>query len=234
MYDPALGRFVCLDPLADKFAHVSPYNYAENRPIDGIDLWGLQYVPYNYSAALGMQNANLAQYARGEKPIYSESDIQTGYNIDKKVAKGTGIALSFIAPIARLGYLGYAAATVKSFSAPLAAAEVIGIQIPMLMKATSDVIGGGIEGNTLPTQLLYEADLDKTAATVDLAIDITSLVKDANLESAEEVVSFINGIFGTLEDANKVNEEYSVSNNNNNTQAATNQNTNEEKEEDKH
>jgi hypothetical protein len=80
--------------------------------------------------------------------------------------------------------------------------------------------------------LLYEAEMDKTAATIDLAIDVTSLIKDANLESAEEVVSFINGIFGTLEDANKVNEEYSKSNNNK-AQAATNQNINEEKDEDK-
>jgi len=41
-YDPQLGRFVCSDPLADKFHWVSPYNYAENRPIDCVDLWGLQ------------------------------------------------------------------------------------------------------------------------------------------------------------------------------------------------
>jgi len=43
MYDPVLGRFPSLDPKADEFNWVSPYNYAENRPIDGIDLWGLQW-----------------------------------------------------------------------------------------------------------------------------------------------------------------------------------------------
>src|SRR5690606_15138725 len=32
------------DPIADQFAWVSPFNYAENRPVDGIDLWGLQYI----------------------------------------------------------------------------------------------------------------------------------------------------------------------------------------------
>jgi len=42
MYDPALGRFTCLDPIAESFYHVSPYNYAENSPIANIDLWGLQ------------------------------------------------------------------------------------------------------------------------------------------------------------------------------------------------
>jgi RHS repeat-associated protein len=44
MYDPALGRFTCLDPIAEKFYHVTPYNYAENSPIANIDLWGLQKV----------------------------------------------------------------------------------------------------------------------------------------------------------------------------------------------
>ena len=42
-YDAGVGRFPCIDPLAERFAWVSPYNYAENRVVDGIDWWGLQY-----------------------------------------------------------------------------------------------------------------------------------------------------------------------------------------------
>jgi len=42
MYDPAIGRFPSADPIAEKFAFVSPYNYAENSPIANIDLHGLQ------------------------------------------------------------------------------------------------------------------------------------------------------------------------------------------------
>ena len=44
-YDAAIGRFPSVDPIADKFPHVSPYNYAENRVPNGIDLWGLQFLP---------------------------------------------------------------------------------------------------------------------------------------------------------------------------------------------
>ena len=42
MYDPAVGRFTGVDPIADQFAFVSVYNYAENTPINAIDLHGLQ------------------------------------------------------------------------------------------------------------------------------------------------------------------------------------------------
>ncbi len=43
-YAAWLCRFVNVDPLQHKFDWVTPYNYAENRPISGIDLWGLQWV----------------------------------------------------------------------------------------------------------------------------------------------------------------------------------------------
>jgi hypothetical protein len=43
-YDPVIGRFTGVDPIAEQFAFVSPFNYAENRPISGVDLHGLQYV----------------------------------------------------------------------------------------------------------------------------------------------------------------------------------------------
>ncbi|MEL7421513.1 MAG: RHS repeat-associated core domain-containing protein [Bacteroidota bacterium] len=44
-YDPGIGRFTGVDPIAERFAHVSVYNYAENSPIGNIDLHGLQAIP---------------------------------------------------------------------------------------------------------------------------------------------------------------------------------------------
>lgn len=44
IYDSRLGRFLSIDPITADFPFVTPYNFAENRVIDGIDLWGLQYL----------------------------------------------------------------------------------------------------------------------------------------------------------------------------------------------
>jgi len=41
-YDPKVGRFLGVDPIAGDFPHLSSYNYAENSPVTYIDLHGLQ------------------------------------------------------------------------------------------------------------------------------------------------------------------------------------------------
>jgi RHS repeat-associated protein len=42
-YDPLIGRFSGIDRLATGYAYKSPYDYAENRPVNGIDLDGLEW-----------------------------------------------------------------------------------------------------------------------------------------------------------------------------------------------
>jgi RHS repeat-associated protein len=42
-HDPQIGRFIQIDPLANDYVYNSTYAYAENRPIDGIDLEGLEF-----------------------------------------------------------------------------------------------------------------------------------------------------------------------------------------------
>jgi len=49
IYDPRLVRFKSVDPLSKNHPSWSPYPFAMNRPIDGIDLDGLEYLKANES-----------------------------------------------------------------------------------------------------------------------------------------------------------------------------------------
>jgi RHS repeat-associated protein len=46
-HDPQIGRFIEIDPLADKYVYNSTYAYAENRVINGFDLEGLEFFGIN-------------------------------------------------------------------------------------------------------------------------------------------------------------------------------------------
>ena len=41
-YSPWIGRFVSVDPLAGKYAQLTPYNYADQNPINDFDIDGMQ------------------------------------------------------------------------------------------------------------------------------------------------------------------------------------------------
>jgi RHS repeat-associated protein len=43
MHDPAIGRFIQVDPLAAEYVYNGTYNFSENRVIDGIELEGLEW-----------------------------------------------------------------------------------------------------------------------------------------------------------------------------------------------
>lgn len=66
-YDPALARFPSLDPKADKFESLSPYNYASNNPVTCIDLWGLQGVK---AEAIRDEEGNLTGYTAAQSSTH--------------------------------------------------------------------------------------------------------------------------------------------------------------------
>ncbi len=47
IYNPSIGRFLSVDPLTSKYPSWTPYAFAMNRPIDGVDLDGLEYISIN-------------------------------------------------------------------------------------------------------------------------------------------------------------------------------------------
>jgi RHS repeat-associated protein len=48
IYNPRIARFLSVDPLTKSYPMLTPYQFACNRPIDGIDVDGLEYYKYIY------------------------------------------------------------------------------------------------------------------------------------------------------------------------------------------
>ena len=51
IYDPRLVRFKSVDPLTKKYPELTPYQFASNRPIDGIDLDGKEFYSVHINEA---------------------------------------------------------------------------------------------------------------------------------------------------------------------------------------
>jgi RHS repeat-associated protein len=45
IYDPRIGKFLSVDPLTAEYPMLTPYQFASNRPIDGVDQDGLEWKP---------------------------------------------------------------------------------------------------------------------------------------------------------------------------------------------
>jgi RHS repeat-associated protein len=44
IYDPRLGRFLSVDPLTKDYPTLTPFQFASNNPIEGVDMDGLEYL----------------------------------------------------------------------------------------------------------------------------------------------------------------------------------------------
>jgi len=49
IYNPQIGKFLSVDPLTKKYPELTPYHFASNRPIDGMDFDGLEYIHYQWN-----------------------------------------------------------------------------------------------------------------------------------------------------------------------------------------
>ncbi|MEI7596921.1 MAG: RHS repeat-associated core domain-containing protein [Bacteroidota bacterium] len=58
IYNPAIAKFLSVDPLTAKYPELTPYQFASNTPIQSIDLDGLEMVPH-YCQYMGSPEKSL-------------------------------------------------------------------------------------------------------------------------------------------------------------------------------
>lgn len=72
IYNPALGRFLSVDPLAKEFAFYSPYHFAGNKPISHLDLDGMEDIYYNHPSIKNSRGYNAAVDLLKSTDVYAE------------------------------------------------------------------------------------------------------------------------------------------------------------------
>lgn len=99
VYDPAIGRFTSVDPIAERFAFVSGFNYAENEPVGHIDLHGLQKAKYYLQEGLRqfMQGwTNVVDNVKGSLSFTNKKTIHSKSNGNFKVETSTSATKSTV------------------------------------------------------------------------------------------------------------------------------------------
>jgi RHS repeat-associated protein len=97
IYDPRLGRFLSSDPLFKRFPDLTTYQFASNRPIDGIDLDGLEhewYVVTEQTDGKSVKVDNASSYYKNIGPH------GWGRSITFKNAEGKIVGTKFIPTLA--------------------------------------------------------------------------------------------------------------------------------------
>jgi RHS repeat-associated protein len=59
IYDPRLVRFLSVDPITDDYPELTPYQFASNSPISGIDQDGLEWLHYSLAYEDGVPKLTL-------------------------------------------------------------------------------------------------------------------------------------------------------------------------------
>jgi RHS repeat-associated protein len=85
IYDPRLGKFLSVDPLTKKYPELTPYQFASNRPIDGVDLDGAEFKHKTtyYFDGWSVTEFNIVIKVKNSSTIMTDAQVWTMANAMK-------------------------------------------------------------------------------------------------------------------------------------------------------
>ena len=107
-YDPAIGKFTTMDPLCEKYYHISPYAYCAGNPVNAVDpdgrsTWVTRIDDYRYRVVGGDlkdgdKNIYVGTFQNGnfvpERSIGITTSMTSFYDSDEKQWKSGIIDLN--------------------------------------------------------------------------------------------------------------------------------------------
>jgi len=82
-YDAAIGSWPTMDPLAEKYYHLSPYNYCGNNPVKFVDPTGKEGIKYFDENGNKVIESNIVVLLEKKQDIPSDADNKTVQRITK-------------------------------------------------------------------------------------------------------------------------------------------------------
>lgn len=79
IYDSRIAKFLSVDPITAQYPELTPYQFASNSPISGIDLDGLEYITAIYNVTIkNGQNVVTSEYVWTNALTHSEKGLKGG------------------------------------------------------------------------------------------------------------------------------------------------------------
>ncbi|WP_165806453.1 RHS repeat domain-containing protein [Chitinophaga parva] len=87
VYDPRIARFLSTDPIAKSYPELTPYQFASNRPIDGVDIDGKEWGADSRFVNTGTPNLAIENVMTVRMKVTNSSKIVTDPNVIKSRAE---------------------------------------------------------------------------------------------------------------------------------------------------
>lgn len=176
IYNPRIGRFLSVDPLTESYPWYTPYQFAGNKPIEFIDIDGLEeakprtgfsFFPFLVPRKANTPGTLMQRQLIREKQKFDNSRV--GRFTNGFVNAGFGI-VGTIASVKYIAETGGAGASLGGGTALMLSLSEIGVGVTQMIDAVAGRQDGSTDflhnSSTLPGMIAYGAN-SKYAAYID-------------------------------------------------------------------